>query len=132
MNLKVLRDELITDPLARGYAAMLDQQAANSLNAVDRSPDRRTIDGGEIASAIVRSEFNSRPQNDKDYLSLVVRAGSVPLTAALKTEITNLFPVNSATRANLIMLFARSLSRAGELGLGGVTAADVAKARRQQ
>lgn len=36
MDYAILSAELTTDPLGRGYAEMSDQQAADSLNAVDR------------------------------------------------------------------------------------------------
>lgn len=36
-RIQILKDELTTDPLSRGYAAMTDQQAIDSLNALDRN-----------------------------------------------------------------------------------------------
>lgn len=36
MNLDILRTELLTDPIARGYSGMTNQQAADSLNTANR------------------------------------------------------------------------------------------------
>lgn len=130
INLAALKTELTTDPLAKGYASMTDEQAAESLAAVNRQANRETLDGGMLVASIVRSEFAAQSAADKQYVQLIAAAGQVPLTATVKAELGAVFPAGSATRANLTALMKRPGSRAEELELGGIpTTSDVARAR---
>lgn len=130
MDLVALKSELNSDPLGRGYAAMSDEQAANSLNVSDRTPNRDTLDAGYLVASIVQSEYGSLSAAQKDYLRLIAMAQTLPLTATVKVELGAIFPANSATRANLLALMKRPGSRAEELGLGTITPSNVADARR--
>lgn len=130
MDLVALKNELTADPLGKGYAAMNDEQAADSLNANGRLVDRTSITGGEIAASLVRAELAALTAGEQNYVRALLCADSIPLTANFKTEIAAVFGAGSATRANLIALLKRPGSRAHELGLGTVTPSDVANARR--
>lgn len=131
MNLQALKSELTTDPLGRNYAGMGDEAAAVSLNAADRQPDQETLTGGMIAASVVRSELAAlSAAADRDYVRTLMQAGEMPLTATLKSELGAIFGAGTGTRSNLLALLKRPGSRAEELGLGHVTASDVANARR--
>lgn len=52
-----LRDELLTDPLGRGYAAMTDEHAAVDLNTVYRSRNRATMTASEVYNAVDQTEW---------------------------------------------------------------------------
>lgn len=130
MDLVALKQELTNDPLNRGYASMTDAQAADNLNLGDRQPNREELDSGTLVSSIVRSEWATLSAADKDYVRLIALAESVPITATLRSELSDVFPQGTTTRNNLRALLKRTGSRAEELGLGRVTPSDVAAARR--
>lgn len=128
-QLQDLNTELTTDPLTRGYAAMGDEAAADRINVADRQPNRETLESGLLVASIVRAEYTPLAAAEKDYLRLVAMAQQLPLTDTVKAELGAIFPAGSTTRANLVALLKRPGTRGEELGLGHVTASDVAKAR---
>lgn len=129
-DLVALKAELTDDPLNRGYTQMDDVAAAESLNARNRQADRDTLTAEMLVSSIVESEFNSLTAREKNYLQLLVNAGSVQLNQTVKQQLGSLFPSGSQTRTNVVSLLKRPGSRADELGLGQVTPSHVADARR--
>lgn len=131
INLTALKAEITTDPLTRGYSGMSDDAIAASLAVPNRQADREALDSGTLVASIVSADYVGLTANQKDYVRLVAMATSVPLTAALKSELGAIFPAGSTTRANLIALQKRPGTRAEELNLGGQpTASDVANAKR--
>lgn len=131
MNLQALKTEIDTDPLARGYAGMTDEQIAKSLAVQDRQPFRDGLTGGMIASSIVLTELTGLTAGQQNYVRALFSAADIPLTDQLKTELSALFPAGSTTRANLVALLKRQGTRAEELNLGGQpTPSDVAEAKR--
>jgi len=132
-ELEILKTELTTDPLARGYVAMKHHKAAESFQDRDRTTANDTTTGGEVASAIVRADLAGLVAADKTYLQLLVSAATLQLkgpASAVKDELKTLFPAGSATRANLVSLFKRPGTRAEELGIPQPTASDIADALR--
>lgn len=81
MNLDVLRDEIVQDPLGRGYAAMTPQQLAASLNAKDREAvrpytiTRRGVSAvfGVQRAAEVRKKMEEIAANPVDPMQAVMR-----------------------------------------------------------
>jgi len=130
MNLQTLKTELTTDPLARGYAAMGDQEAAVSLNTNDREPERDDITAGVLMSALVLAEYNALTAVERRYFDLLVSAGSVTLNSTVRQQIRALFPQGTQTKQNLNGALKRVGSRADELGIGNVTPSDIADAKR--
>ncbi len=127
MDLAALKTE-ITLP---AYVGKSDVECADMLNAIGPLVNRESVDGGQLAGAIVRSEFVALTANDRAYVSMLIPAQNIPLTAGFKTEIGGVFGAGTATRANLVALLKRSGSRSEELNLGGpVTSSHVANARR--
>lgn len=130
-QLAALDAELTAGHPTTGPYAADDEIAAGQLNAPNRQPNREATDAGTLVAAIVRAEYDALTTAQKDYLRLVISAGSaIPLTATLKTNLGALFPNPSGTRTNFLALQQRPGSRAEELGLGRVTESDVADARR--
>lgn len=129
-QLTILKTEITTDPLARGYAAMDDPAVAASLNKPDRQPNRETLTGGMLAASVVRSEFDALSAAVKTYVQTLIGAGEMPVTQQLRTELAAVFGAATTTRANLLALLKRTGTRAEELDLGSVTPSDVADSRR--
>lgn len=133
MDLQALKTELTTDPLTRGYGSMGDEEAANSLNAVNRTREKPTLRGSDIYNALVPGEFTAlqaaQQARVRDIFllgdSIDVRAGT-----NVRAVLLSVFAAGSQTRANLIAAATEPASRADELGLGFVTPSNVADARR--
>lgn len=130
MDLVALKTELDTDPLGRGYSAMTDEQAADSLNAPVRDVDRVEFSGGMLAACITPADWTALSNGGKEAVKLYCAAGPMPMTSNLKAVLAGLFGAGTQTRTNLIALMKRGGSRAEELGLGRVTPSNVADARR--
>ena len=59
MDYQVLKDEIVNDPLIRGYSTMTDAEIADDLNTVYRERNRTTMTGSEIWAQTVASEYNA-------------------------------------------------------------------------
>ena len=57
MSYAILRSEIQSDPLTRGYAGMTDIQVADSLNTVDRTRNRSVITGKEVKERMQSEEY---------------------------------------------------------------------------
>ena len=132
-QITVLRDELTLDPLGRGYAAMSDRAAADSLNAQDRSGgERGTVRGSEIFNALVPAEFAALSAEQQQRVRDVFALGDeIDVRGGTNTRqvLLNAFGAGATTRTNLAALVDRQQSRAEELGLPRLHHLDVAKAR---
>jgi len=127
-----LRDELTQDPLARGYASMTGQQAADSLNAVNRAIPRTSISGSDLLACTSVAELTALTAASRDVYLALIQMDSLDITSAnVRSILGTLFGVGTMTRANLVALgnSTVAVNRATELGLGVVTAGEVERAR---
>lgn len=131
MNLTVLRNELLNDPLTRGYAGMTDAQAAASLNTANRTTTRTIIPSREIIGATVPSEWNSLTAAEKQRYQTITGAGEVDASQQnVRDAFLAMFANGTTTRTNLAALQnGPTITRAAELGLPFVGAHHVAAAR---
>lgn len=131
MDLPALKAELTDDPLARGYAGMSAQQAADSLNAANRSVGVDYAAGGDLWEAVVLTEYLLLVPEHKALLNSLIAAARLRIAAGSNTRAALLvmFGAGTATRANLAALAVRAASRAEELRLDPPTAGDVQRAR---
>ena len=140
-NYTILCPEIANDPLERGYAAMSDEELANSLNTADRSkPDttkytlreylrRYGLDGVESMRAAVAAasptaievltDYGENGGLDFSHENTVHAIGDLQTAGALTAE----------QAANWIALGVNTVSRATELGLPAVTVGHVNSAR---
>lgn len=127
-----LRDELTQDPLGRGYASMTAQQAADSLNAVNRAIPRTSISGNDLLACTTVAELTGLTAASRDVYLALIQMASLDITSAnVRTILGTLFAAGTTTRANLIALGNSTIavSRAAELGLGAPTAGEIERAR---
>lgn len=118
-----LKTELTDDPLARGYSAMTDQEAADDLNTSYRSRNRTSMSGDEIAQQADSTEFNAlddgSANNTADvkghWLILCARESIDPFATANVELVNSIFGNPSVTRTNLIAARVESITRAEEL-----------------
>lgn len=132
MDLVALKAEINTDPAVLGYAAILGDHPAIAalINRVGRLIDSDGLSSGALVSCLDKAEFTALNAGDKAYLNLFVTVGDVPMTQEIRQSLRALFPVGSKTRVNINAATKRNASRGDELGLGHVTASDVADALR--
>lgn len=128
MDHAALKAEIVNDPEQLGYNDD-DAFCAKLLTVTTRTVDRDSVTGGEIAASVVPSEM-AADAAVRAYVTMLAAAGSLPLTDNLKAQLKTAFPQGTSSRANLLAILRTSGSRAQELGLGGVTPSDVAKARK--
>lgn len=121
-RLAILRSELQNDPLGRGYAGMTPEQAAASLNTVNREVDREVVGRNVIPShraiaALVAADYLALTDGQQRLFALLVSAGFIDVAnTGMRALFTALFP-SGTTRDNLIDLLTVMVSRAEELGL---------------
>jgi len=129
-----LRDELINDPLGRGYSAMTDAQVVAALHLRDRSKERTIMSAGEVMEHIVGSEFTALTADKKARVDRVLALGAEIIIGPGNNhnavqELLAAFGAGSQTVTNLSAARAETIDRAGELGLGTVRVGEVERAR---
>lgn len=126
MNLQVLYQEI----LLPAYSGKTDQQIADMLNAKTRSAERAVVESYEVLECIVPSEFTALTAAEKTRVQSILACGKVNLRGPnTRGMLAAAFDANTTTRANLIALQGKAVSRAEELGLGEVQAGDVARVK---
>lgn len=130
MDYQVLKNEILTDPLARGYSGMTDQQVADDLNTVYRTRNRDSMTGREFKDQWDSTEFSALTENQQSLLySLAARDDLNPFGVDA-TTVQGIFPGGGITITALAAYRVEDISRGEELGIGVVTAANVDAARR--
>lgn len=143
----VLKDELINDPLSRGYPGMSDADAAANLNTVYRTR-LRAVSMTELRewAAVDARAFNIRTGIDNGVLTNQQRSLCIIADKLLGTDDGTLDPSNAqhATFINelvaadvlsaddktaLVAKATDNISRAVELGLGVVAPGHIENAR---
>lgn len=127
-----LKSEITNDPAVLGYAAKTDQQIADLLNSLttSRTIERSIIPAHEVLEATVPAEWAALTAAEKQRYQTITGAGQVNLRGAnTRSTMGAMFGAGTTTRANLIALQTKAVSRAEELGLGRVEPGHVAKAR---
>lgn len=113
-----LKTELVSDPLGRGYAAMTAQQAADSLNVVDRSRPRANLSGSEVFQALDVAELNGLSDVRQDrVLAVLGFDGGVNLWGKEGALFQAYFGAQSTTGQALLALRSETVSRATEIGI---------------
>ena len=130
MTIELLREEITTDPLGRGYSGMTDLDVADSLNVVNREMDVDMVSGQDIFEAVVPSEFTPLSADQKSLFYAIIGMGSVMVNGTnTRTALLDMFGAGTTTRNNLAVLQKRDVSRAGELGISFVYEGHVQEAR---
>ncbi len=112
-----LRDELLTDPLVRGYVGMTDQQATDDLNTVYRTRNRTEMTGDEVFQSIESQAVWDALTADQrlEFLSLCDRDILDPFGDANVNSVKSIFGDGSVTVTNLAAARVESITRAQEL-----------------
>ena len=114
-----IRDELLIDPLGRGYSSLSDQAAADDLNTSYRTRNRTSMTGDEVFQSIENQTiWDGLTDNQRlEFLSLCGRDIIDPFGTANVDLVKSIFGGASATVAELAAARVESITRATELGL---------------
>ena len=126
-----LADELSADPLGRGYAGMTDQQAADSLNALDRPA---AIESSDIVKLLaIRNKMYAAERIRPMLLDFGQIDLADPLHLAAITNgcdwLVGLTLMAAEDKAAVLAICDNRRSRAAEIGLRTQTAHEVSVAR---
>lgn len=132
MDYPKLQTEITTDPVPLAYAGKTDQQIADLLNSTTtgRTLPRAQVSKREIFNAIADAEWPTTGILQNKLLVLFSQDFVDPTNANARAIIGSIFGPATTSRANLLALANRTVSRAEELNLGGpVAAIDVNRAK---
>ena len=121
--MRILEDEIASDPLERGYAAMTDAQLLTSFNAADRSRNRTSMTGCEVKLQIDTSEYNALSDAKKLRLIELLKRDDLNLFGLDLDIMVDIFGA-STTGSNLATARVELISRGVEIGWGDVTIKD--------
>lgn len=125
-----LVDELVNDPLPRGYASMDFATMKTSLTTVDRTRNKTSLSGDEVFNAADPTEYNGLSDAAKSqFIAFCGRDAIDPFAANNVALMTNMFGGGSTTVTNLQTLRTESVSRAQEIGAGECTDGALEQAR---
>jgi hypothetical protein len=132
--LEVLRDELVAGHPVTGPYSADNQEAADEINAVNRTLPNTALGGSEVLNAVDATEYADHlDATGRQTLWDVCHLASVNLDGIEKEILLGIFPQQGnnfpITRAALGALSTRPVSRAEELGLVRVRSGTVAEAR---
>lgn len=127
-QLTILTDELTNDPLSRGYSSMDSQQVADDLKDEYRSRIRALMTSTEIFNAVNIDEFMALADGHRNDILGLLAFGSLNPQGKEATVFTRIFGAQSQTIQALAQERQEPVSRAVELGIGGLRAGDVEEA----
>jgi|SRR5210317_173730 len=105
------------------------QLAADQVNALNRTRNRSVMSGGEVKKEIDTAEFNALTDGQKQIILAMCARDDLDPFGLDADVVQNIFPPAGVTITALQAARVESISRATELGLPFVSAADVAAAR---
>ena len=112
----ILKDELVNDPLGRGYSGMTDEQASTDLNAVYRTRNRVSMTASEVLNAVDPAEYTALTASQKDRLWQLLAIGDLNPFGVEATLMQNTFGAGLTITA-LNAARREPISRADELGV---------------
>lgn len=124
-QLPALKTELTTDPKSLGLVALSGVEAAAKLNlagaSVETLPIETVVDSWRIVSCVTFTDWGALAAADRQLLQIIVSANRVDIgNANIRSLFQSLFGAATTTRANLLALVNKSVSRAEKLFGTGV------------
>lgn len=126
----ILKQELLTDPLVRGYSGMTDSQALTSLNTVNISVDVETVEGWQLWGATDVTEWGALSAANRSFWQTLLTQQQIRVKdQSVRDNVLALFGAGTATRTALIALQTRLISRREQLELPPLGLHHIAAAR---
>lgn len=130
MDYQIIATELTTDPLARGYSGMTDEQVVADMNTVYRQIPRSSMSGDEIFSATDNTEFIGLTDIKRDlWVSFTGKDFIDPFGSSNVDFVIWVFGGGSTTVSSLQALRQQDVSRSVELIGRDVFVSDIEDAR---
>jgi len=124
-----LKDEVINDPLGRGYSSMTAAQVVADGKTKYRTRNRAIMARTEIINQVLKSEYNALTDANKDLFWKVINSENINPFGVEADLMTDIFTGGSTTITNLQTARVESISRWDDLGLGDVKVGHVERAR---
>ena len=125
-QLAILTTELTNDTLVRGYSGMTVEAAAADIGTEYRTRIKTVMPATEVLNAMDKTEFDALTDAQRDTIWNVLSMGSeVNPNGVEKDLFVDFFGGGSTTISNLASARQENISRATELDLPRVRAADV-------
>jgi len=132
VDLSELKTEVLTDPLALGYAGKTNYQIAQLMNTVGLSGEVvgvAYVTADIVQSQVVATEYLTLTASERALWAAVLAAGSnnpgIPVANTnIRGQITAIWGAGTTTRTNLGALQTRSGSRAEALWGDGASVTD--------
>lgn len=130
-SIAVLADEIQTDELARGYAAMTDVEVAADMNTKYRILAATTLTSAQVYEATVSADFQGLSDAQKAYVRDIWGLGLVDVSPDSKARIVyiTVFGSDSATIVAIQAMLEELISRGEEIGWGWVKVGHVELAK---
>jgi hypothetical protein len=130
VDYQIIATELTTDPLARGYSGMTDEQVVADMNTVYRQIPRSSMSGDEIFSATDNTEFIGLTDIKRDlWVSFTGKDFIDPFGSSNVDFVIWVFGGGSTTVSSLQALRQQDVSRSVELIGRDVFVSDIEDAR---
>ena len=125
-QLAILTAELTDDTLVRGYAGMTVEAAAADIGTEYRTRTKGSMPATEVLNAMDKAEFDALTAAQQDTIWNILGMGSeINPNGVEKDLFFDFFGGGSTTLSNLATARQENISRATELSLPSVRAADV-------
>jgi hypothetical protein len=124
-RITIIKNEIDTDPLARGYAAMNNAEVATDMNLVYRTTNKSTMASTEVLNAIDKSEYNALSAANKTLIWNLLHIGDINPFGIEADLFVDAFGGGSTTITTLALLRQNNVSRGVEIGAGNVREGDV-------
>ena len=129
MNYQLLRDEIDTDPLARGYSGMDSQQIADDINIIYRERNRERMSPTEVFNTIVIADWTALTADEqRNIWDILHMGGDLDPFGNEAIMFTSTFGAGSDTIIALADARIEDISRGTEIGVGPIRESDVNKA----
>lgn len=129
MNIAALKAELASGHPLTGTYNSDDALAADELNAVNRTRDRTSMTGRQVAAKIVNSAYDALSAEKKIQILSLIASDDIDPFGFAANVVQDIFGSGSATVLALIGARVESISRAVERKLGTIKHGHVQMAR---
>jgi len=114
---RILENEIVNDPLARGYSGMTDAELLTSLNAVNRTFNITDLSPEAVNDGIDQTEWEVLTDANRTRINqLLASLPTINLFGRPLSEFQEVFGGGSTTASTLSALRTKLISRSEEIG----------------
>jgi hypothetical protein len=131
MTAQIIKTEIDTDPLTRGYSGMTDQEIADDMNTEYRERNRTSMTSSEVYNMIDQTEWAGivDPADKQEIWDILHLGDNLNPFGREADRFNAIFGGGSTTITDLVAARKESISRATELGLSFVKEGHVTEAK---